>query len=57
MAARQGLEVDSCLQWPGVWLDRGELDRIIERSTNAGDPVPAAPKACRGEEYREVHSR
>jgi Zn-finger nucleic acid-binding protein len=29
---RQGIEIDYCPQCRGVWLDRGELDRIIERS-------------------------
>ena len=30
---RQGIEIDYCPQCRGVWLDRGELDKIIERST------------------------
>jgi len=30
---RQGIEIDYCPQCRGVWLDRGELDGIIERST------------------------
>jgi uncharacterized protein len=32
MADRQGVEIDYCPQCRGVWLDRGELDKIIERS-------------------------
>ncbi len=32
MAERQGVEIDYCPQCRGVWLDRGELDKIIERS-------------------------
>lgn len=40
MAERQGIEVDYCPKCRGVWLDRGELDKIIERS---GD-VPVAPQ-------------
>lgn len=35
MAERQGIEIDYCPKCRGVWLDRGELDKIIERSTNA----------------------
>lgn len=31
MADRQGIEVDYCPNCRGVWLDRGELDKIIER--------------------------
>ncbi len=29
---RQGLEIDYCPQCGGIWLDRGELDEVIERS-------------------------
>jgi uncharacterized protein len=32
MTERQGVEIDHCPQCRGVWLDRGELDKIIERS-------------------------
>ena len=32
MSDRQGIEIDYCPQCRGVWLDRGELDKIIERS-------------------------
>ena len=39
MTERQGIEIDYCSQCRGVWLDRGELDKIIERSV--GDTRPA----------------
>ena len=32
MSERQGVEIDYCPQCRGVWLDRGELDKILERS-------------------------
>lgn len=32
MTERQGIEIDYCPQCRGVWLDRGELDKLIERS-------------------------
>ncbi len=32
MADRQGVEIDYCPKCRGVWLDRGELDKIIERT-------------------------
>ncbi len=35
MADRQGVEIDYCPQCRGVWLDRGELDKIIERAPSA----------------------
>lgn len=33
MAERSGIEIDYCPECRGVWLDRGELDKIIERSS------------------------
>ncbi|QRM45683.1 hypothetical protein F2982_15005 [Rhizobium sp. BG4] len=33
MTDRQGVEIDYCPNCRGVWLDRGELDKIIERSS------------------------
>lgn len=35
MSDRQGIEIDYCPKCRGVWLDRGELDKIIERSDSA----------------------
>jgi Zn-finger nucleic acid-binding protein len=43
MTDRQGVEVDYCPQCRGVWLDRGELDKIIERSSPAASAQPARP--------------
>ena len=43
MSERQGIEIDYCPQCRGVWLDRGELDKIVERSgPQAGSP-PSRP--------------
>jgi len=42
MSDRQGVEIDYCPQCRGVWLDRGELDKIIERSAAAEIPAPQA---------------
>ena len=33
MSDRQGVEIDFCPQCRGVWLDRGELDKLIERAS------------------------
>lgn len=43
MSDRQGVEIDYCPQCRGVWLDRGELDKIIERSLASDAPPPPAP--------------
>ncbi|HJS40579.1 MAG TPA: zf-TFIIB domain-containing protein [Sphingomicrobium sp.] len=42
MSERSGIEIDYCPQCRGVWLDRGELDKIIERSAGAPAPAQAA---------------
>ena len=41
---RQGIEIDYCPQCRGVWLDRGELDKLIERGAQyaGGDRTEAA---------------
>jgi Zn-finger nucleic acid-binding protein len=52
IAERQGIEIDYCPQCRGIWLDRGELDKIIERSNSALAQQP--PKAG---EWRERDSR
>lgn len=38
MADRQGVEIDYCPKCRGVWLDRGELDKIIDRTNVAAPP-------------------
>ena len=52
MSERQGIEIDYCPTCRGVWLDRGELDKIIERASadvSAGD---AAAREDRREDRR-----
>jgi uncharacterized protein len=41
MTNREGIEIDYCPTCRGVWLDRGELDKIIERSSLEQAPAPA----------------
>jgi Zn-finger nucleic acid-binding protein len=43
MSERSGIEIDYCPECRGVWLDRGELDKILERA--AGDSAPASKYA------------
>jgi uncharacterized protein len=48
MADRGGVEIDYCPKCRGVWLDRGELDKIIERSLGGpGCRACAVPAARR----------
>jgi uncharacterized protein len=46
MAERQGIEIDYCPTCRGVWLDRGELDKIIERSGRDDDDDDRRPRAA-----------
>ena len=48
MSDRQGVEIDYCPQCRGVWLDRGELDKLIERSATMA-PTPVANAAPRSQ--------
>ena len=54
ISSREGVEIDYCAQCRGVWLDRGELDKIIDRAGPAGAPVPPAREEGR---YREGSDR
>ena len=41
ISERQGIEIDYCPECRGVWLDRGELDKLIEKNaTSSADPRP-----------------
>ncbi len=60
MTDRQGIEIDYCPKCRGVWLDRGELDKLIEKSAPAMAPQampqqqPMPPQAQQGyPQYRE----
>ncbi len=43
MSERNGIEIDYCPECRGVWLDRGELDKIIERSSQNVKNYPDNP--------------
>jgi Zn-finger nucleic acid-binding protein len=46
MSERQGIEIDYCPKCRGVWLDRGELDKIIERSNSVMDSLTQQSEAA-----------
>ena len=50
MTDRQGIEIDYCPQCRGVWLDRGELDKLIERAAPKEDA-----RDYRRDERRDQH--
>lgn len=67
MTERQGIEIDYCPKCRGVWLDRGELDKIVERSSaelaaaRAGgrmdEPAPGSHDRRRGDHPYRGHHR
>ena len=53
MTDRQGVEIDYCPQCRGVWLDRGELDKLIERSAAAQPSAgPSRDQSSRSSPYQ-----
>lgn len=52
MTHRANVEIDYCPECRGVWLDRGELDKIIERSYQQENPAPRPEERYREEEHR-----
>ncbi|NML05448.1 zf-TFIIB domain-containing protein [Sphingomonas sp. G-3-2-10] len=48
---RQGIEIDHCPSCRGIWLDRGELDKIIERSAAQLAPAPAPAPQPQPQQY------
>ena len=63
MSDRAGIEIDYCPKCRGVWLDRGELDKIIEKSSadaNSGESRKTASNPefpAYGEKYYEKPRR
>ena len=55
MSERQGIEIDYCPKCRGVWLDRGELDKIIEKSNSPSyqttSPPPEKPYGHHGKDH------
>lgn len=57
MTDRQGIEIDYCPECRGVWLDRGELDKLIEKSASPQSAQPVRPDDYRDSKdaYRKEH--
>lgn len=53
---RQGVEVDYCPQCRGVWLDRGELDKILERAARQFDAPPPQPQPQHQQHSQPYHA-
>ena len=58
MSERSGIEIDYCPECRGVWLDRGELDKLIERSAeHAPQPAPSSYERERDERRQDYQQR
>lgn len=57
MSERQGIEIDYCPKCRGVWLDRGELDKIVERSSTQPREQPLASQQPANSGGYESHGR
>lgn len=51
MSERQGVEIDYCPECRGIWLDRGELDKILEKSKDAFSSRPEPQMAQPQQNY------
>ncbi len=47
ISAREGVEIDFCPQCRGIWLDRGELDKILDRVATVPGSARAEPDESR----------
>lgn len=53
ISERQGIEIDYCPQCRGIWLDRGELDKIIERSNAQLNEDVRPPRESGDKKYED----
>jgi len=56
ISERQNIEIDYCPQCRGIWLDRGELDKIIERSVLPEADAPGNDERAYQQDYRDKGS-
>ncbi|WP_039912750.1 TFIIB-type zinc ribbon-containing protein [Cellvibrio mixtus] len=60
ISERSGIEIDYCPKCRGVWLDRGELDKLIERAQEEVTPAPQAQQTVhdhRPQQHQDQHYR
>ena len=57
MSDRQGVEIDYCPRCRGVWLDRGELDKLLERSAVVSAEAPVNPAARGHHDFQDSDNR
>ena len=57
ISSREGVEIDFCPQCRGVWLDRGELDKILDRVATAAPVAPVPPPPAYDDRSRPPEPR
>jgi Zn-finger nucleic acid-binding protein len=57
MSERQSIEIDYCPKCRGVWLDRGELDKLIDRAAPQASPSAPSQDRYREQRYDDDHRR
>ena len=57
MSDRQGVEIDYCPECRGVWLDRGELDKLVQRADDDDDRAPRGRRDERHDTYQPAKKR
>jgi Zn-finger nucleic acid-binding protein len=55
MAERQGTEIDYCPKCRGIWLDRGKLDKILERSAPERQTTSTPSREAYPEKHHDRH--
>lgn len=55
LSERQGIEIDYCPRCRGVWLDRGELDKLIDRDADRDESEPARGYRARDDDDDDRH--
>ena len=53
MSERSGIEIDYCPRCRGIWLDRGELDKLLEKAAKESEPAAPPPR----DSYQQPDSR
>ncbi len=57
MSERQNVEIDYCPECRGVWLDRGELDKIIEKVENAAPAEQPSAQSRQSEQHYDDRAK
>ncbi|MBS1514987.1 MAG: zf-TFIIB domain-containing protein [Bacteroidetes bacterium] len=57
LSEKQGIEIDYCPKCRGIWLDRGELEKIVERSNQISTSVQPEIRGSKSYDDDDYHYR